>query len=164
MCITIYREKISKRHFSFTVYTFDPPRLSMAFGVPIGHHLTLRPAAADSDASGQDSSRSLLQKPYTPVSRSWDPLSHNSRGSNQLHFAIKTYSDGALTPHIEGLEVGESLEISNPVGKFRLSSIDGAKVLVLLAAGTGITPMVRLLRHFVTRYGHYNNPILLCHS
>lgn len=133
----------------------------MAFGVPIGHHLTLRPAAADSDATGQDSSKSLLQKPYTPVSRSWDPLSQNSSSSNQLHFAIKTYSDGAVTPHIEGLEVGETLEISNPVGKFRLSSIDGAKVLVLLAAGTGITPMVRLLRHFVTRYGHYNNPILL---
>ena len=137
----------------------------MAFGVPIGHHLTLRPAAADSDASCQDSSRTLLQKPYTPVSRSWDPLSQTSSGSSdQLHFAIKTYSDGALTPHIEGLDIGETLEISNRVGKFRLSSIDGAQVLVLLAAGTGITPMVRLLRHFVTRYGHYNNPILLCHS
>jgi len=133
------------------LYTFDPPRLSMALGVPIGHHLTLRPAAADSDTSGQDSSRSLLQKPYTPVSRSWDPLSQTSSSSNQLHFAIKTYSDGALTPLIEGLEVGKSLEISNPVGKFRFSSIDGAQVLVLLAAGTGITPMVRLLRHFVTR-------------
>ena len=133
----------------------------MAFGVPIGHHLTLRPSAADSDTSGQDS-KSLLQKPYTPVSRSWDPMSQTS-SSNQLHFAIKTYSDGALTPLIEGLDIGESLEISNPVGKFRLSSIDGAQVLVLLAAGTGITPMVRLLRHFVTRYSHCHNPILSCH-
>ncbi|RCN51358.1 cytochrome b5-like Heme/Steroid binding domain protein [Ancylostoma caninum] len=61
-------------------------------------------------------------------------------------FLIKIYPHGICTPSLDKLEVGDTIEISEPVGNADLSLwIDPANKLLMLAAGTGLTPMVNVL-------------------
>lgn len=128
------------------LYSFEPPYKSLAFEVAIGHHLTLR----------ADVGEVIIERPYTPVLASFD-LPRDAR----LHLAIKTYPDGALTPFLEKMEIGDKLDVSNPAGKFRLSRIDGVGDLILLAAGTGITPMFKVIKHFVEQQKRHSRPATL---
>lgn len=62
---------------------------------------------------------------------------------------LQVYSDGALTPVLDALPIGSQLEVSLPEGSFTHEQLTTATSvafhLVLLAAGTGLTPMVRLM-------------------
>jgi len=125
-----------KLNHDTSLYTFEPPYKSLAFEVPVGHHVILK-ADVENDV--------IIERPYTPVTSSLEPKLDQQRDT-KMHFAIKTYPDGSLTPFIDKLEIGSTLDISNPTGGFRTSLIDGASDLTLLAAGTGITPMVKLIQ------------------
>ncbi|XP_037072541.1 cytochrome b5 reductase 4-like [Pollicipes pollicipes] len=56
---------------------------------------------------------------------------------------VKVYPDGVLTPQLDALRLGQTLEVSEPLGAFRRPP-EELRQLVMLAAGTGLTPMVRL--------------------
>ncbi|VDM61619.1 unnamed protein product [Angiostrongylus costaricensis] len=100
---------------------------------------------------------STLYRFYTPVNSV--SLSAESEeegngwcsGSATISLMIKIYNDGICTPCLGNLGVGvmflgDSIEISEPIGKTDLSRwISPECDLVLLAAGTGITPMVNVL-------------------
>lgn len=61
----------------------------------------------------------------------------------------QVYSDGVLTPILDKLPVSSVVEVSLPEGIFSHDQLTTATStalhLVLLAAGTGLTPMVRLM-------------------
>lgn len=83
-----------------------------------------------------------ISKPYTPVEPlQAAPLSY----SNTLTFLIKSYEDGLLSPLLCGLREGQELEVSSPEGKFDVGLIGKRNKLVLLAAGTGLTPMIPVI-------------------
>lgn len=64
------------------------------FGVATGHHIHLK-----ANVEGMEIARS-----YTPVMASLVmPSSYINR---RLHLLIKTYDNGALTPHIKSLKIG----------------------------------------------------------
>lgn len=44
-----------------------------------------------------------------------------------------------------GFSLGESLKISDPEGKFDVSRLSSIQQLILLAAGTGFTPMAKVI-------------------
>ncbi|KJH53242.1 cytochrome b5-like Heme/Steroid binding domain protein [Dictyocaulus viviparus] len=67
-------------------------------------------------------------------------------GSATVLFMIKIYNDGICTPSLGKLAVGDTIEISEPIGSNDLSKWTDPKYdLLLLAAGTGLTPMVNVL-------------------
>ena len=66
-----------------------------------------------------------------------------------LFLVTQVYKDGALTPLLANLEKADVVEVGIPKGKFGSMELEkatkSASYLILLAAGTGITPMTSLL-------------------
>lgn len=106
---------------------FGLPRPDDILGLPTGQHIALR-ASID----GQMMSRS-----YTPVS--------NNTDLGRIELLIKVYPNGAMTKHLEGMKIGETIEIRGPKGAMQYSR-DYAQHIGMIAGGTGITPMYQLIR------------------
>ncbi|KAJ8411432.1 hypothetical protein AAFF_G00162400 [Aldrovandia affinis] len=113
-----------------------PPGTHMQ--VPVGRHVYLRAPIQGSD----------VVKPYTPVDRTLipDPQDCTESEHTDIFLMIKIYPDGALTPHLNTLNIGDCVSLSGPEGTFTLRPLRDVTHLYLLAAGTGFTPMARLIR------------------
>ncbi|CAG0884392.1 unnamed protein product, partial [Darwinula stevensoni] len=106
---------------------------------PLGYHVHIRLHISE----GVDVVRS-----YTPVASGLEDLEEKSVDGGHIYLLVKIYQEGALTPQLDALQVGQKVEVSNPEGggnPFDESKLERCQRLVLLAAGTGFTPMVRLL-------------------
>lgn len=78
-----------------------------------------------------------IQRAYSLVNSPSDPL---------LDFLITTVPDGELSPRLDLLEVGDTLEVSAPPsGFFILDEIPDGKTLWLISTGTGIGPYLSML-------------------
>ncbi|VDK72064.1 unnamed protein product [Onchocerca ochengi] len=78
--------------------------------------------------------RSLIERPYTPVIVSED--------GQFISFMIKFYENGIFTSKLGNKKFGDLIEISDPLGCFNVRP-DCAGIVLMLAAGTGLTPMIR---------------------
>ncbi|KAL3999137.1 Cytochrome b5-like Heme/Steroid binding domain family protein [Acanthocheilonema viteae] len=92
--------------------------------VPVGHHVLLRIGV----------NGSLIERPYTPVIVSKD--------GQFISFMIKFYENGIFTPRLRNKKCGDLIEISDPLGCFNIR-FDCAGIMLMLAAGTGLTSMIR---------------------
>ncbi|XP_026756472.2 cytochrome b5 reductase 4 isoform X2 [Galleria mellonella] len=108
--------------------------------VPLGHHIRVH-----KQISGGDYVRS-----YTPVGEGWG-TQNSSEIVTPLKLAVKKYDDGILSPYLTALNVGDSVTLSGPYGNFHLQKLKSVKIIYLIAAGTGITPMLGLLRFMLMR-------------
>uniref|UniRef100_A0A667GJ73 Cytochrome b5 reductase 4 n=1 Tax=Lynx canadensis TaxID=61383 RepID=A0A667GJ73_LYNCA len=93
-----------------------------------------------------------IVKPYTPVSDSLlsefkEPVLLNNK---YIYFLIKIYPAGLFTPELDQLQIGDFVSVSNPEGSFKISQFQELEDLFLLAAGTGFTPMVKILNYALT--------------
>ncbi|XP_036895189.1 cytochrome b5 reductase 4 isoform X3 [Sturnira hondurensis] len=107
--------------------------------VPIGQHVYLKLTIAGTE----------IVKPYTPVSDSLfsefkEPVLPNNK---YIYFLIKIYSAGLFTPQLDRLQIGDFVSVSNPEGNFKMSQFQELEDLFLLAAGTGFTPMLKILNY-----------------
>ncbi|XP_078011378.1 cytochrome b5 reductase 4 isoform X2 [Phascolarctos cinereus] len=90
-----------------------------------------------------------IVKPYTPVLESLhsdlrEPLHPHNK---YIYVIIKIYHTGLFTPHFDCLQIGDYVSLSNPEGNFKKSQLQDLEELFLLAAGTGFTPMVKILNY-----------------
>lgn len=118
---------------TFTV----PEELAGEFVFKPGQHLTLRRA--------QDGAE---------VRRSYSICA--SPASKKLRVAIKAVEDGLFSTYaINDLKVGDSVEVLAPAGNFT-TSLDpaNAKHYVMLAAGSGITPILSLVTSILQTEPH----------
>ncbi|VDO50243.1 unnamed protein product, partial [Onchocerca flexuosa] len=92
--------------------------------VPVGHHVLLRICV----------NGSLIERPYTPVIVSED--------GKFISFMIKFYENGIFTSKLVNKKCGDLIEISDPLGCFNVRP-DCAGIVLMLAAGTGLTSMIR---------------------
>jgi len=123
------------------LFSFTFP-LGHVFHLPLGHHVQMKLKLKD----GSECVRS-----YTPVSSDFssgrDDCPHVEEDqSRTLHFLIKIYPEGPFTSQLDRLKEHDEIEVSEPRGSFnsadwQLESTD----LVAITAGTGITPMIRLI-------------------
>ncbi|XP_063829512.1 cytochrome b5 reductase 4 isoform X2 [Ostrinia nubilalis] len=105
--------------------------------VPLGHHVRVHRRV-----SGSECVRS-----YTPVGEGWCSLDSGAA----LRLAVKKYPTGALSPHLTTLREGDSVTLSGPYGSFQLQKLKAVKNIYFIAAGTGITPMLGLLKFMLSR-------------
>lgn len=63
-------------------------------------------------------------------------------------YRISVKRQGAVSAHLHGLKVGDTLEVQAPAGSFTVDALE-RRPAVLMAAGIGITPMLAMLRHIV---------------
>nr|XP_010332128.1 cytochrome b5 reductase 4 isoform X2 [Saimiri boliviensis boliviensis] len=112
-------------------------------GHPLENHHSLIPRK---DAGTE------IVKPYTPVSGSLfsefkEPVLPNNK---YIYFLIKIYPTGLFTPELDRLQIGDFVSVSSPEGTFKISEFKELEDLFLLAAGTGFTPMVKILNYALT--------------
>lgn len=110
--------------------------------VPVGQHVYLKLTITGTE----------IVKPYTPVSDSLlsefkEPVLLNNK---YIYFLIKIYPAGLFTPELDQLQIGDFVSVSNPEGNFKISQFQELEDLFLLAAGTGFTPMVKILNYALT--------------
>ncbi|NXW49247.1 NB5R4 reductase, partial [Nyctiprogne leucopyga] len=110
--------------------------------VPTGQHVYLKQIIAGTE----------VVKPYTPVLPSL-PLDFKELSCHDgacLYLMIKIYSCGLFTQALDHLQIGDYISVSNPEGNFKKSQVQTSEDLFLLAAGTGFTPMVKLMNFALT--------------
>ncbi|TFK40983.1 NADH-cytochrome b5 reductase 1 [Crucibulum laeve] len=109
------------------VYRFKLHHPQDALGLPIGQHVSV-----SAEIGGK-----VITRSYTPVS------SDDDRGFFEL--LIKTYEKGNISRHIAQLKVGDNIRIKGPKGNFKYRP--GLTThLSMIAGGTGITPMIQVMR------------------
>ncbi|MGW6932638.1 2Fe-2S iron-sulfur cluster-binding protein [Lentzea sp. NPDC054927] len=66
-------------------------------------------------------------------------------GSPRLEITVKQVEGGRFSSHVHGLAVGDRLFVRGPSGAFHVDEKAGHDV-VLIAAGSGVTPMMSMIR------------------
>ena len=133
------------------VWRFALEHPDQILGLPIGQHMTLR-----ASINGE-----VVTRSYTPIS------SDAERG--YVEFVVKVYfrnqnprfpDGGKMSQHLESLKIGDTIDVKGPIGRFEYrgkgefrlkagaSSVTTRRVkrMGLIAGGTGITPMLQIIR------------------
>ncbi|XP_022229502.2 cytochrome b5 reductase 4 [Drosophila obscura] len=110
--------------------------------LPVGHHVNIQvPLNGD-----------VIQRSYTPVDHTYLPSETNSLAScSCLHFLIKRYTNGPVSGHLHQLKAGSRVHLSSPRGGLVLSDLSANRNILLLAAGSGLTPILSLIPHLLKR-------------
>jgi ring-1,2-phenylacetyl-CoA epoxidase subunit PaaE len=109
--------------------SFDVPEtLAQDFAYAPGQYLTLR-----ADVNGQD-----IRRSYSIASAPGAPLT----------VGVKRVEDGAFSTFAQSLAVGDTVSVMPPEGRFITK---GETDIVLIAAGSGITPMVSIASDALAR-------------
>ena len=103
-----------------------PAELAEAYAFTPGQYLTLRAMIGGED----------VRRSYSICS----PL-----GAGDLEVGVKRIEGGAFSSHALTLRPGDELDVMTPQGRF-LAPIGGRHAYLLLAAGSGVTPMVSIAR------------------
>lgn len=85
-----------------------------------------------------DSGDERVVRPYTPT---------NLPGTDELTLAIKRYDDGLASSYMHTARPGDELTIGEPEGNLGIEDFD--RDVAFLATGTGITPMLAMLRQYL---------------
>lgn len=99
-----------------------------------GHNVQFKP--------GQFVNLYLLENGNFSIFRQFSIASDPS--SAQLEFCIKILQDGKFTSALDKLSIGAEIGLAGPFGHF---VYQGQKECVFIAAGTGIAPMMSMLRY-----------------
>ena len=93
----------------------------------------------------------MLERSYTPVLSSFLPQENevDQHDERSLHFVIKTYGAGAVTQHISKLGIGSNILLSDNLGFFDHNILFNVRNLVIVYAGTGLTPMIKVINEFL---------------
>lgn len=101
-----------------------------------GHTFSYRPGQHITINFEQDGE--AFQRPYTPV---------NLPGTTALALAIKRYDDGTASVWMDEREMGDTIAITEPGGNLYLRDTD--RDVVFLSTGTGITPLIAMLKQYL---------------
>ncbi|KAK5079263.1 NADH-cytochrome b5 reductase [Lithohypha guttulata] len=119
--------QITKTSHNTKIYRFALPNPQQVLGLPIGQHISI---AAELD--GKEVARS-----YTPISSDED--------LGYVDFMIKSYPQGNISKHMDSLKVGDTMKFRGPKGAMTYSP-NMVKHIGMIAGGTGITPMLQIVR------------------
>ncbi|XP_026321156.1 cytochrome b5 reductase 4 isoform X2 [Hyposmocoma kahamanoa] len=108
--------------------------------VPLGHHICIHMPVSGSETN--------CVRSYTPVGEGWGA---ETEVSGALKLTIKKYEKGQMSPLLAELKSGDNVTLSGPYGNFQLQKLKAVKTIYFIAAGTGITPMLGLLRFMLGR-------------
>lgn len=110
------------------LFRFALPKPTDVLGLPIGQHLSFRFKGED----GKDVLRS-----YTPTT------SDDERGYFDL--VVKVYEKGQMSQYFDRMKIGDAIEVRGPKGRF-VYTPNMKFAIGMLAGGTGITPMLQVIR------------------
>jgi cytochrome-b5 reductase len=118
------------------VTSLSPDTKAFDILLPHGHDVTGLITSSFVMVRGADEEA----KPYTPVS----PC--DQRGWFRL--VVKSYPGGAVSQHLHSLAAGDCMLVKGPFMKLEYAA-NKNKSIGLIAAGTGITPMLQIIREVI---------------
>lgn len=122
-------ELIKESNDAISVVLKVPEDLKSTFDYRAGQYLTIK-----QEIGGEEVRRS-----YSLSSVPWE---------GQLKITSKKVTDGKMSTYLyDQLAVGDTLEVMPPEGNFTLKHPE--KALILFAAGSGITPIISILKQYV---------------
>lgn len=113
------------------IYRFKLPRDYDTLNIPIGHHLVCKV-----DLNGEEKIRY-----YTPISNQYD--------EGFFDIIVKSYKDGEVSKYFASLYPGKKVLFKGPVGRMSYKN-NMAKRIIMIAGGTGISPMLAVLGSVIT--------------
>ncbi|MCD4533310.1 ferredoxin reductase [Nocardioides sp. cx-169] len=91
-------------------------------------------------------------------------LTHGPRADGHISITVKAIPDGAVSTHlVRHARVGQMLQLGQAEGDFVLPDPVPAKLL-LVTAGSGVTPVIGMLRNLFSRAERLDADIVLLHS
>ena len=110
-----------------------------------GQHVDVRLTAEDGYTA---------QRSYSIASSPDDP---------RLALTVERFEDGEVSPYLVGeLRVGDQLELRGPIGGYFVWPEGDTRPLLLIAGGSGIVPLMAMLRHW--RRAANRPPVRLLYS
>lgn len=74
--------------------------------------------------------------------------------ARQLTLTVERLDDGEVSPYLtDGLQLGDQLELRGPIGGYFTWSVAQGGPLLLIAGGSGIVPLMAMLRHRAAQQG-----------
>jgi cytochrome-b5 reductase len=111
-------------------FRFKLPNDTISLGLPVGQHIKIR-----ANVNGE-----VITREYTPTS------SNDDKGYFEL--IVKIYPHGKMTQYLDKLNIGDFVEVTGPCGRF-IYKKNMFKELGMIAGGTGITPMLQIIREIL---------------
>ncbi|KAL6716787.1 NADH-cytochrome b5 reductase [Lecanora helva] len=124
------KEKTVLSH-NTAIYRFSLQTPTQILGLPIGQHMSI---AATLQVDGQPKQ---IVRSYTPISSDENP--------GYVDLLIKSYPQGNISRHFGTLKIGDKMEFRGPKGAM-VYSPGLVKRFGMIAGGTGITPMLQIIR------------------
>ncbi|CAA20696.1 NADH-dependent reductase for Dph3, Cbr1 [Schizosaccharomyces pombe] len=115
------------------IYRFRLPRANDVLGLPIGQHLKVFV-----DVDGKEYSRS-----YTPLSSDAD--------KGYFDLLVKSYPNGKVSKKFSELKIGDTIGVRGPKGNWKHRT-GLARHFGMIAGGTGITPMLQIIRAVLSNF------------
>jgi len=79
-----------------------------------------------------------------------------------VHITVELVEEGEVSPYLAGeLAVGDAFEIRGPIGGYFTWSADEPGPLLLVGGGTGLSPLMSMLRHRAARASTVQAHVLL---
>ncbi|XP_060588144.1 cytochrome b5 reductase 4-like isoform X2 [Ruditapes philippinarum] len=129
-------EKIESITRDTNLYTICLPK-GCRMKIPTGWHVHIKHTI-----QGMEVVRSYTSVLPSLTSENQDDRLHQG---TVVYLMIKIYQNGAFTPWLASLKPGDHICMSSCEGNFKESCLSTLTHLVMLAAGTGFTPMVKLI-------------------
>ena len=108
--------------------------------------LMLKPASWPGHLPGQHVDIRLTAEDGYQAQRSYSISSPPE--DELLALTVERVKDGEVSPYLlDELRVGDHLELRGPIGGYFVWTGDAVRPVYLLAGGTGITPLMSMLRH-----------------
>lgn len=98
-----------------------------------------------------------VTRSFTPIPKSFMPHSeHHADQRPRLYFLVKSYISGHLSPYItNSTPLPTDLVVSCAKGNFCISTLVKHNRIAMLAAGSGLTPMLPIIEFLLQRRGHH---------
>ena len=133
-CNIFIVEGMGKQELIFRSYRFSLQTPTQILGLPIGQHMSV---AATLDVNGEPKE---VVRSYTPIS--------SDENLGYFDLLIKSYPQGNISKHMGSLKVGDTMKVRGPKGAM-VYTPGLVKRFGMIAGGTGITPMLQIIRAIV---------------
>ena len=114
-------------------YRFSLPRPTDILGLPIGQHISLACTVPENQPQ-------QVVRSYTPISSDTSP--------GHFDLLVKSYPTGNVSKYLASLMVGQTMKVKGPKGAM-VYTPNMVSRFGMIAGGTGITPMLQIIRAIV---------------
>jgi len=126
----VKKETLTQGACPVKLFRFELESPKQSLGLPIGQHIWLT-----ADIEGEEIKRS-----YTPTTTN-DDLGY-------FDLVVKIYPKGKMSQFLDHLNIGDTIRVSGPKGRFIYEKNKYAKI-GMIAGGTGITPMLQVIKEIL---------------